>query len=120
MAKDTPEIQDYAFGRIEVDGQTFTNDLIILPDRVVANWWREEGHVLHAKDLHAVLELEEKPETLIVGQGAEGRMRVARDAREALTEAGIELIAESTEQACVTYNALRSQGGVVAALHLTC
>lgn len=118
--KEGPKIDDYQFGRIEVDRQTYEQDLIILPDRVVPNWWRKEGHVLHAEDLDAVLHLEEKPATLVVGQGAYGRMRVARDAREALERAGIEMISESTAQACETYNALRDQERVAAALHLTC
>lgn len=120
MSDKLPEIEAYSFGEIVVGGQTFTNDLIILPDRIVANWWRDEGHVLKAEDLDAVLEMDNKPEALIVGQGAHGRMRVARDAREALVEAGIELIAKGTEQACEEYNALRSYRRIAAALHLTC
>jgi hypothetical protein len=116
----TPKIGTYQFGSIEVDSRPYDQDLIILPDHVEANWWRKEGHVLHAEDLDAVLNLAEKPETLVVGQGAYGRMRVAKDAREALEAAGIELIAESTERACETYNALRDQERVAAALHLTC
>ncbi|MBN1249250.1 MAG: hypothetical protein JXC32_16445 [Anaerolineae bacterium] len=117
---ETPKIGGYQFGRIEVDGRTYEQDLIILPDHVVANWWRKEGHVLHAEDLETVLSLEDRPQTLVVGQGAYGRMRVAKDAREALDAAGIALISESTEEACETYNALRDQVRVAAALHLTC
>ncbi len=119
-AEEAPEIKDYRFGQIEIDGQTFANDVIILPDRIVANWRRKKGHVLHAEDLDAILDLEEKPKTLVIGQGAQGRMRVARDAREALEEAGIDMIAESTERAVVSYNAFRDRGDVAAALHLTC
>jgi hypothetical protein len=37
-------IDHYEFGRIVVDGREVTNDLIILPGRVVRNWWRQEGH----------------------------------------------------------------------------
>lgn len=119
-AKGTPEIRDYRFGQIDIDGQIYSKDVIILPDRIVANWRRRKGHTLHAEDLEAILDLEEKPKTLVIGQGAQGRMRVARDAREALDEAGIEMIAESTEQAVVSYNALRDRSDVAAALHLTC
>jgi hypothetical protein len=114
------QIGDYSFGRIEIEGRLYEKDLILLPDRIVTNWWRQEGHVLHAADLEAVLTLDPAPETLVVGQGAQSRMRVARDARGALQEAGIELIIESTERACETYNALRSMDRVAAALHLTC
>jgi hypothetical protein len=37
-------IDHYGFGRIVVDGGEETNDLILLPDRVVWNWWRQDGH----------------------------------------------------------------------------
>jgi hypothetical protein len=47
-------------------------------------------------------------------------MAVAAQTRRTLEEAGIELIAESTKKACQTYNQLRLQQAVAAALHLTC
>jgi len=65
-------IDDYRFGRIVIDGRAYTSDLILLPHRVVENWWREEGHLLHAADLGPVLELQ--PEVLVVGQGTFGRL----------------------------------------------
>jgi len=37
--------------RIAVDGGEETNDLILLPDRVVRNWWRQDGHALGRDDL---------------------------------------------------------------------
>jgi hypothetical protein len=48
-------IDHYEFGRIVVDGCQKTKDLIILPDRVVRNWWRKDGHALVLKDLADVL-----------------------------------------------------------------
>jgi hypothetical protein len=36
-------LEDYSFGRIVVDGEEQTRDLIVTPDRVVTNWWRREG-----------------------------------------------------------------------------
>lgn len=115
-----PGINDYRFGRIEIDHRTYTQDVIILPSGVLPHWWRQESHVLHAADLEAILKAPAKPRTLIVGLGAYSRMRVAADARRSLEAAGIELIALSTEKAVENYNALRHQGDVAAALHLTC
>jgi hypothetical protein len=66
-------IDHYEFGRIVVDGCQKTKDLIILPDRVVRNWWRKDGHALVLKDLADVLN--ELPGHLVVGTGADGRMR---------------------------------------------
>lgn len=120
MPENAPKIDAYNFGEIVIDGQTYTEDVIIFPDRVLANWWRKEGHVVHVDDLKAILESDTVYDTLIVGLGAQGEMRIAQDARQAIENAGIELISESTDLACESYNALRVSGRVVAALHLTC
>jgi hypothetical protein len=37
--------------RIVVDGGEETNDFILLPDRVVRNWCRQDGHALGRDDL---------------------------------------------------------------------
>jgi hypothetical protein len=114
----TPSIDSYRFGQVIIDGQPHSKDVIILPDRVIANWWRKEGHSLHTTDLDEVLAA--SPELLVVGQGAYGRMSVTTEAQQALEQAGIELVAQPTKQACETYNQHRDQKSVAAALHLTC
>jgi hypothetical protein len=113
-----PKIETYRFGHLVVDGQIHTKDLIILPDQVIGGWWRQEGHAVHPDDLATVLNAD--PEILIVGQGAYGRMHVTSEANQALLAARIELIAQPTKQACQTYNQMRAQRRVAAALHLTC
>jgi len=114
----SPRIEHYRFGTITVDGQRHTQDLIILPERVIAGWWRKEGHALHPDDLTTVFEA--APEVLIVGTGAYGMMRVTEETRLALEAAGIRLIAAPTAEAVETYNQLREEARVAAALHLTC
>jgi hypothetical protein len=66
-------IDQYEFGRIVVDGREETRDLIILPGRVVRNWWRRDGHALVLDDLAEALD--ELPSHLVMGTGAAGRMR---------------------------------------------
>ena len=66
-------IEHYEFGRIVVDGQEERRDLIILPDRVVRNWWRQDGHALILEDLDEVVD--DLPEHLVIGTGAHGQMR---------------------------------------------
>lgn len=114
----TPQIEDYAFGHIVIDGERYEEDVIILPDRVEGNWWRDEGHTLQTQDLDAVFETD--VDVLVVGQGAYGRMSVPQETRQALEEAGIEVVAHDTEEACQVYNRRRENGNVAAALHLTC
>jgi len=36
-------IDGYSFGRIVVEGKEYTSDLIIYPDHIQGDWWREEG-----------------------------------------------------------------------------
>jgi hypothetical protein len=39
-------LEDYSFGRVRVDGGEEKRDVIVLPSRVVPNWWRRDGHAL--------------------------------------------------------------------------
>lgn len=111
-------IQSYSFGRIEINGQKYTSDVIIFPDRVESNWWRKEGHSLHEEDIQGILE--KKPDILVVGTGNSGLMTVPSKTRERIESAGIRLVVEPTEEACKTFNELIKRKKVVAALHLTC
>jgi hypothetical protein len=115
---DAPVIDAFRFGQIVVDSQEYTKDLLILPQGVVANWWRKQGHLLQTADLEAILQA--GPDLLIVGQGSFARMRIAAEARQILEAAGIELIAQPTKEACQTYSRLRTTRRAAAALHLTC
>jgi hypothetical protein len=112
-----PKIDDYDFGRIVVEGVEQTSDVILLPGRVVANWWRQDGHRLVLDDLETVLE--ELPERLVVGTGAYGRMTPDPEALEQLRGRGIEVEALPTREAVDRYAALDPKR-TAAALHLTC
>lgn len=114
----SPKIDAYHFGEIVIDGRRYRRDVIVFPDRVQANWWREEGHSLSPADLWDVVQA--RPEVLVIGQGSAGRMDVPAATRRWLEEQGIQVIAQPTAQAVNTYNALREKKRVVAALHLTC
>ncbi len=110
-------LADYSFGRLTVDGQEETKDVIVLPDRVVRGWWRRDGHSLVLEDLADVLD--ELPRRLIVGTGADGRMRPDPRALEQLRERGIEVEAMPTGDAVQRYGEL-DRRSTAAALHLTC
>jgi hypothetical protein len=110
-------IDHYEFGRIMIDGREETRDLIILPDRVVRNWWRQHGHALVLDDLAEVLE--ELPSYLVVGTGADGRMRPDPDTIPQLQERGMTVEALPTGQAVRRFGQLEP-ARAAAALHLTC
>jgi hypothetical protein len=110
-------IEGYRFGRIVVDGQEHTRDVIILPGRMVPNWWRKEGHALVLDDLGDVLN--ELPDRLIVGTGASGQMRPDPGSLEALRRRGIDVEVARTDEA-VRLFAEADPATTAAALHLTC
>ena len=111
-------IESYSFGKITVNGKTYTSDVIIYLDKVEDSWWRRKGHLLEKEDIEDVVLCE--PEVLIIGTGAYGLMKIVDEVKHFLKSKGIELIAEETEKACKTYNKLRGKRKVVALLHLTC
>jgi len=124
---DMPQIEDYRFGHIVIDGKSYSRDVIIYPDRVDDSWWRKEGHRLAPEDLSDVLRQppldssgSQPPEVLVVGQGNPGLMAVPPETRERLEAAGITVIVEPTARACETYNRLQQEKRTIAALHLTC
>jgi hypothetical protein len=111
-------IDAYNFGKIVIDGTTFTSDVIIYPDRIEDQWWRKDGHVLLRTDVEAIIK--EQPEVLIIGTGKYGVMKVPEQTRRYIESKGIKMFAETTEQACELYNQIAQEKRTIAALHLTC
>ncbi len=112
-------IERYSFGSITIRGKTYTSDVIVYPDHVKSGWWRKEGHSLCERDLEEVLKW--RPNTIIIGTGAYGCMKVPEEVKNSLRLKGIKLIIRRTDDACKIFNKLvKSNKKVVAALHLTC
>ena len=111
-------ITDYRFGQIVVDGTRYTSDVMILPQRVIPGWYRQQGHSLCVEDLTEIVG--EMPELLIVGTGSSSQLRVTSEAKKHLEANNIELIVQDTASACQTYDCLCRTRKVAAALHLTC
>jgi len=114
------EIQDYAFGRIEIGGFTYTKDVIVFQTRVFSPWWRAEGHNLAPEDLVEVFQ--ETVRLLIIGTGASGVMQVPGLTTAFLKGKGMEVEVMKTPDAVSRYNRLLAEGrsDIAAALHLTC
>jgi hypothetical protein len=112
-----PKLEGYRFGHLVVDGEEQTRDLIVLPDRVVTNWWRADGHRLVLADLDDVVD--ELPEHLVVGTGAYAQMQPDPEAVERLRQRGVEVEALPTGEAVRRYGELDPRR-TAAALHLTC
>jgi hypothetical protein len=110
-------LENYSFGRLVVDGQEHTRDLIVLPERVVSDWWRREGHSLAIEDLDEVLD--ELPARLVLGVGAHGRLHPDPAVIAELERRGVEVECLSTDAAVRRYGELDERRTAVA-LHLTC
>jgi hypothetical protein len=113
-------IENYSPGSVVVDGAEHRRDVIVLPERVVPDWWRRDGHSLVMEDLDEVAD--ELTERLIVGCGYAGRLEPEPSVVEALAERGTRVEALRTDEAVTRFEELRARNpaSVAAALHLTC
>jgi len=111
-------IQHYSFGKITINGKTYTSDVIIYPGRVDSSWWRKEGHNLQIADLTDIIRA--KPQIIVIGTGEYGVMKVPKDTISYLESEGIEVYVDRTDKAVEFFNKLQEDKVAIAALHLTC
>ncbi len=112
------KITDYSFGKITINGDTYTSDVIIYPDRVYSAWWRKEGHLLQVEDLSDVINA--GIPVLIIGTGFYGAMKVPDKIIDYLKSRNIGTHVEKTGRAVSLYNKITDERPAIAALHLTC
>ena len=113
------KIDEYTFGKIVVDGHTYTSDVIITPETVIDSWWRKEGHRLDKSDLENILDA--KPDCLLVGTGYYGQMKIPQETLQYLQSKNIQIVYAPTQDAISELNQLQKRcARIVAALHLTC
>ncbi len=111
-------IDSYDFGHIVIDGVSYRQDLLIWPDKIKTDWWRQESHLLRVDDVTEALAA--NPEVLVVGQGDTGHLQVDPPLTIFLKGKGIDLVAVPTREACRIINSMSGKRRLAAALHLTC
>ncbi len=112
-------IESYNFGRMVIDGTSYTKDIIIYPDgSILSPWWRKQGHVLKMIDLQNLIAM--TPEIIICGTGAMGLMLTSAALIEYLGTRNIDFIAQKSSQAVETYNQMSGIKKVGGCFHLTC
>ena len=112
-------ITDFSFGKIVVNGKTYSDDIKIVRGRVISDWWRKRGHRVDVEDIADILESE--PDTVVIGKGSPGLMKTSNHLRESLVAHNIVLIEKKTSKAIEVFNKLFQEGRKVAAgLHITC
>ncbi len=111
-------IEDYKFGHVKISGTEYNSDVICHAGQVT-DWWRETGHKVSENDIQRLMQ--EKPAVIVIGTGAYGLMRVPRETRKLIEDAGIELVTKRTAEATKVFNQLQEESVDVAiAMHLTC
>lgn len=113
-------IESYSFGKIRIEGVDYTDDVIVLRDRVIAPWWRKAGgHLFAPVDLGDVFAA--RAEVVVLGLGAYGVVKVDPGTEAELAAVGSRVVALRSGEAVDEYNRLLEAGEeVIAALHLTC
>ena len=112
-------IESYRFGRMVIDGSTYTGDVLIFPDgRIHSPWWRSQGHVLGMNDMTDLVAA--GPEVIVCGTGAMGVMQPAPGLQEYLAAKSIEFIALKSAKAVEVYNSLAVERKTGGCFHLTC
>ncbi|MGM0441004.1 MAG: Mth938-like domain-containing protein [Elusimicrobiota bacterium] len=110
-------VDDYSFGKIVIDGKTYTSDVLIAGGKI-KKWWRDRGHLLQNTDLKEVWS--KKPDILIVGKGASGVMSTAPEVKEKCKDLGIEFFAAKSRRAVKKFNELTGKKETALGIHLTC
>ena len=112
-------IEEYTFGKIVINGISYTDDIKIIQGRVVPVWWRRRGHMVEVDDIKDILK--SNPGILVIGKGEPGMMKAAVSLRNFLQNNHIELIEETTPKAVAMFNRLRKEGKHISAgFHLSC
>lgn len=99
-------ITDYGPGTISVDGNVFSQAIVVGKSGVLENWFEGTAAQLELKDLETVLE--NKPEILVFGSGERHEFPPPQLMAE-LSRRGVALEVMSTSAACRTYNVLVSE-----------
>jgi hypothetical protein len=118
-------IEEYKFGQITIDGQTYDRDIQTDWNGEVSDWCRQEDHTIVVDDVRPAVD--KNPESIVIGTGHEGMAKIAEEAKIFIQEKGIELLIDRTEEAVRTFNILKEesfeeegrQEKVVGLFHLT-
>lgn len=105
-------ITGYGDGYVEVNTRRYQGSLVILPDRVIANWSVTDFNSLTARHLGALAEL--GPEIVLLGTGRRHRFPSPALLSDLIMhDIGLEVM--DSQAACRTYNILVAEGRRVAA-----
>ena len=112
-------IENFSFGSITIQGKQYTSDLKIINGVVYPDWLRKSGHSVDVAEVADFINA--KPDSLIIGSGVFGSMKINSQLKQNLTDHGIQVIEESTIIAIGLFNLMYADGkNVAGGFHLTC
>jgi hypothetical protein len=105
------------FGEVEIDGKTYFSDMII--------WWdgridyREKSHTVTLKEVASLLD--RKPDSLVIGTGMSGVVKVDPKVKELAEQKGIKVYVEESPKAAEIFSSFSKSGKkAIAIIHSTC
>ena len=113
------KIDSTSFGQITVNGQTYTQDVIVMSDSRVEKTQTQIRHLISQKEFTQLMQ--ENPDVIVIGLGQSSQMQISPDVISSADAAGIQLITKSTSAAITQFNKFIQQNKTVAAyMHVTC
>ncbi|MGI5819946.1 MAG: ROK family protein [Armatimonadota bacterium] len=123
QSPDYPRIDSVAFGSVTVDGDRLDHDIHIRADgtlkRRKKKWARTDwgtSHIIGPRELKKALK--KGPESLIIGEGFDGMVRLADEGREMLEQRGVRWRILPTPDAVEAWNDAEGRRALI--LHVTC
>ena len=111
-------IEEYNFGFMKINGQTYNHDVQIGLDNKVKLWWRSQSHEIWKRDIEEILG--QGPEVIVIGTGEMGVAQITEEAHQEIISKKIKLIVEPTAEAVKSFNSLKGDRKVAGLFHLTC
>lgn len=109
-----PTVRHFHPGELRVRGTTYARSVIITPQRVIDDWPPQTSVELSAAHLQRLLELEPRPEVILLGTG-ERQHFPSPEVMAPLFAAGVGVEIMATAPACRTWNIVLAEGRRAAA-----
>ncbi|MFW6222009.1 MAG: MTH938/NDUFAF3 family protein [Bacteroidota bacterium] len=111
-------IDSYEFGKMTIGGREYTEDLMVLPSKIIPTWQRDDEQHLQLPDIKDSLD-KVQPDAVVIGTGNTGGLEVDKEVIEYLEKKNIELVIENTDKAVNSFNTFDKQNiHVLGAFHL--
>ena len=105
-------INSYSSGTMVIGGAEYKGDVIVLDDRVITDWHRQDPGLLSLEDLEAVVDF--LPQILVIGKGDVDIIDIPLAAKMVLDQRNIQLVAGKTQEVWHLYNDFLEKGKKVA------